>query len=269
MKRKILNDRDIRWLGKEVTRLSYDMIFRDEESGVSLVDEERIGAGGETAGARTGADDGFPAGAGRGQPGEETASEKRFSREEVDRLLEEKEREWREKMEKTCQEVYRLGKEEGVKTGFDQGVEEAGRISAALEEGVSGAVAEWKERARLLDPGLLDLAFDISEKILERFDSSPAGRSHLENELAPLLQRLDEATHPVLRVSEKDLPHLEELRKRVAPEIPVVFRVDETLRPGEYRLESDREAVVRSARQMLEDFRKSLSLPGWDEEKGE
>jgi len=257
MKRKVLNDGDVRWQGVETTKLSYDMIFREEEA--KELNRQRYSRRGDGTGS---ADRSF-GNSWHDDDIAEAEGEKLYSEEDVEALLAEKDREWSDRLEETCRKTYQLGLKEGEKVGREKTADELSRISRKLEEGFERAHQEWRERTRLLESGLLDLVFDIAEKVLKYPAERPEDRSYLDSEVGELMQRLDETLNPVLWVSEEDSVHLEQLKERVAPELPVVIRVSDSCKPGEYRLETDREVVVRDYRKMLEDFRLSLSLPSW------
>ncbi|MDI6401984.1 FliH/SctL family protein [Balneolaceae bacterium ANBcel3] len=152
---------------------------------------------------------------------------------------------------------YKLGREEGYS---DAGAEMDQRI-ASLRQAYMEAIQAWEAQQKLLKPGLLNLVFDIAEKILGIPVTNGAMRNKLEEELSILFQQIEKESRPVLWVSAEDFDFVESLQEKYAEKTGVVLRIGKQCNPGEFQLETNQEKVVRDFRQMLHDFKESLILP--------
>ena len=115
----------------------------------------------------------------------------------------------------------------------------------------------------MLDAGVLDLAFELAESILEIPVENPEIRKAMSAELEPVLRRVDESTRPVLWVSETDEDFVLALKEDNAPRTPIQIRIDKTLNTGEFKLETSRESIVHKFKTLLQDLKESLNLPSW------
>lgn len=226
MARRIIDNKKINWNDLENSKLNYQMIFEEK---VETLEKE------ETE------EEGF----------------------DIVEVLSRKEREWKKKLEEACKEAYAHGIEEGRKRGADEARAEIDSKLATLENAFAKAHEEWKEKQNYLEPALLDMVFEITEAILEIPVENPAIRTKLEEEIAPLLHKIDDSSKSVLWVSESDFSYIEKLVNEYTPENPVTIRVSKECNPGEFELETSRETIVRSYEKMLGDFKDSLALPSW------
>ncbi len=225
-KPKIIDDRKISWNREETSRLSYEMIFRDELSSDDNESEE-----------------------------EEL---------DIEELLEKKDREWKKKLRQASDEAYQKGIDDGLDQGLEQARSEIDSKLKNLEKAFQEAHREWQERQQILETGLLDLVFEISESILGIPVENPAICEKLEQELGSLLQKVEEHTKPLLLVSETDYEYVQRLKERIATKTTVNIQVDTHFNPGEFQLETNHETVVHKFQTMLNDFKESLSLPSWN-----
>jgi flagellar biosynthesis/type III secretory pathway protein FliH len=225
---KILNDEQIDWQEEDRSRLSYEMIFNQS---VSVNERDR-----------------------KSEEKEEP---------DVEDLLKQQEKEWEAKLEKAQEEAYSRGRKEGLKAGLEEARSEIGSRLSGLEKALAEGHTEWQERQRILDSGLLDLVFEISERILGIPVENPAIRQKLEKELSALLQKVDAETKPLLLVSSEDYEFVEQVKDGVAPGSSTVIKMDKSLNPGEFSLETNHETVIHKFQVLLDDFKDSLSLPPW------
>lgn len=226
MARKIIENKKINWNDLENSKLNYQMIFEEKVEALEKEEAEEEGL-------------------------------------DIVEVLSRKEREWKKKLEEACKEAYAHGIEEGRKRGVEEARTEIDGKLATLENAFSKAHEEWKEKQKFLEPGMLDLAFEITEAILEIPVENPAIRTKLEEEIAPLLHKIDENSKSVLWISESDFTYIEKLVEEYAPGSPITIRISQECNPGEFELETSRETIVRSYEKILGDFKDSLSLPSW------
>ncbi|REL38682.1 hypothetical protein DYD21_01660 [Rhodohalobacter sp. SW132] len=224
MSRRIINNNNISWDQKDQATLSYKMLF-DERTPEEISGSEE-------------------------QP-------------DIEELLAENNRQWEERLRRARKDVYEAALQEGLEQGYKQAAEEIDFKVQRLDSTLKEAHGEWQERQKLLDPGVIDLAFELAESILEIPVENPEIRNSMEAELGPILQRIEETTKPVLWISESDREYINRLKEEYAPGTTIYIRTDKSFNPGEYKLESNRETVVHTFKTMLADLKKSLTLPTW------
>ncbi|HKL18876.1 MAG TPA: FliH/SctL family protein [Halalkalibaculum sp.] len=223
---KILDDKHISWSGNENARLNYQMIFEECEKSNS-----------------------------------DTFSET----EEVDleALIHQTNLEWENKLEKARKEAFSEGLQKGKEQGFEQAGNEIEEKISTLKQAFTQAHSEWRQRQEFLEPGLLDLVFDISESILGIPVSNPAIREKLDRELDEALREIDEEAKTQLWVSESDYQYVEKLANMNIYPGSINIQISKECNPGEFKLENNRETIIHNFRVMLKDFKESLSLPSW------
>lgn len=223
---RIINNERISWRSEGEDRLNYQMIFEEK-------DPEQ----------------------------EEQIAERQ--RADMEKQLAQRDREWKRKLAEARTKAFNEGKELGLRQGYKEAREEIDGKLSVIEEGLRAAHAEWKERQESLEPGLLDLVFDIAESILGIPVENPAIRDQLDTELGELLQKVDKETRPRLLVSERDYEYVLKLKDRHCPNSTVSIRASDRCNPGEFELDTDRETMVRNFQTMLRDFADNLTLPSW------
>lgn len=176
----------------------------------------------------------------------------------------ERDTKWKLKVEKTREVAFSEGYEEGLAAGYAKAQSELESKLDFINETIHVGQEHWKNRQELLDPGLLDLAFEIAESILGFPIEHPELKKSLELSLVPLFERIDNQSKPVLLVAETDFEYIQLLKNEYAPESFLKVRIDKNCRPGEYRFESTEEVVIKSAMNTIKEFRKNLAIPSWE-----
>jgi flagellar biosynthesis/type III secretory pathway protein FliH len=223
---KVLQNNQISWFNKGSKRLNYQMIFNESE--VKNEEDEYT---------------------------EETT--------DINKLLDERDARWKRKLEQVRTEAYAEGFNAGQAEGIETARAEVNEKLWVIREALGQAHAEWKSRQQLLEPGLLDMVFEISESILGIPVENPAIREYLEEKLAPLLQKINEQSKPILWVCEDDLEFVQALKDDFSKSMVLNMQISEEFNPGEFRLETQEETVVHNFREMLDEFKKTLALPSW------
>jgi flagellar biosynthesis/type III secretory pathway protein FliH len=136
---KVLQNSQIKWFNEGNTRLNYQTIFNEPE----LETEEN-------------------------EYQEESA--------DINQLLDERDVKWKRKLEQVRAEAYAEGLDAGRTEGIEQARSEIDQKFALISEAVDEANQKWEQRQECLEPGLLDLAFEISESILGIPVENPAIR---------------------------------------------------------------------------------------------
>ena len=172
-------------------------------------------------------------------------------------------RSWKKRLAKARKEAFEKGRNQGYQEGFDEAEQQVDDKLDRLEDLVEKAHREWKEQHQLLNPGLLDLVFDMVEKIVGLPVENPAIREQLEEKLSGLLHETEGNIKPQLWVSEQDYRFVEELVEKYAPELSLSIRINEDCNPGEFEFETQKETVVYRFREKLADLKENMTLPSW------
>lgn len=221
---KVLSNQQIKWYDEGTTRLNYQLIFNEAK---------------------------------------EDSKESLYNENEIKKRLESRDAAWKKKLQQAKKEAYK----DGFEAGKQEGIQEAGKeIDAKLNvirNAIEDGHAEWKQRQEIIEPGMLDLVFEISESILGVPVRDEKIRKQLLETLRPIFQKLDESCKPIIKVCEKDLEPVKALKEEYAPKMTMHFEVNEDCNPGEFILDTDDETIVHKFREMLKEFKKNLSLPTW------
>lgn len=181
----------------------------------------------------------------------------------VKKLIQKRDEKWNKRLEKARQEMFKKGHEKGFKEGYLEAEKQIDQKLSKIENMIKKAHEEWNQRQKLINPGLLDLAFDIVEKIVGSPIDNPQIYQQLEEELSVLLHQSDNEIKPLLRISEEDYEFVEEIIKKYAPELSISLRISGECNPGEFEFETEKETIVHRFRKKVLDFKENLSLPSW------
>lgn len=225
--KKYIEQDTIHWQSQKVSKLNYDTIFSDSD---------------------------------KGNESEAFMAEI----ESLKKQLAEQERSWQSKLRKmevsSYERGYLKGKEVGKKEAEDLFEDKLNRLQSLFEK----SHEEWKEIWSELEPGILDLIFDISEEILGIPVTSDKMKEIVTQQLNRLLQKMDDEYKASIIISENDTDLLSELIQEYENRLTVRLTTDSELNPGEFKFETKREQVVRDFKKQLKDFKESLNLPTWD-----
>lgn len=220
---KVLDHSQVQWYSDESMRLNYQLIFNDRAQ-------------------------------------EETKPE---IQEDITELIAERDFRWKNKLKAAKEEAFKQGWQEGFTAGRTEASGEIDQKLAAIKDALVQAQSAWQQQQKMLEPGILDLSFHIAERILGIPVENPEIRNEMEMRLAELLQKLDNHSKPLLFISETDFEYVNKLKAEYAPHTPVNIRAEKGIKPGEFRLETRNETVIRDFKAMLDDFRQSLTVPSW------
>ncbi|HYX07433.1 MAG TPA: hypothetical protein VE912_11930 [Bacteroidales bacterium] len=230
---KILNGDQISWYLDDVARLDYRMAFENE--GIINNDHDK------------GSSD----------------SEEQIEKVDVRALLKERDEKWKKRLKKVSEDSFKRGFKKGEQQGIEKTRKEMDERFDKLEYMFNQAHEEWVKRHEILNPGVLDLVFDIVDAIVDIPIEHTKMKEYLEKELSALLHNLDEGVKPVLNICEDDYEFVAKLVKKYAPEITVDIRKSSNCNPGEFELDTEKETVVYKFKEMVGDFKEDLTLPTW------
>jgi flagellar biosynthesis/type III secretory pathway protein FliH len=224
---KVIDNDKITWNQKDSAKLDYRMIFEDHDA----EKEKKI---------------------------------KEQKKAEIREILKENDAEWESELKKASEKAYQKGLSQGLEQGYQDAQKEIDEKFKSLEKAFTSAYEEWSQRQKELEPGLLDTAFYLAEKIVGIPIENDQIRIRMEKELSGLLRKLDTESRPTILVSKCDYDFAEKLIKKNNPETLVHLGVSDECNPGEFVFETEREMVVQKFRLILNEFRKNLtSLPTW------
>ena len=226
----ILHTDDINWYEEDENRLDYDLAFNGE---------------------------------GYKKTGRDKSEEKPENKVDVKKLIKKRDDKWEQRLAKAREEAFEKGRKRGYEDGFNEAEQQVDEKLNRLEELVEKAHQDWTRRHKLLNPGLLDLVFDMVEKIVGIPVENPQIREQLEEKLSALIYETDEEIKPQLWVSKKDYRFVEGLVEKYAPELSLSIRVSEDCNPGEFEFETQKETVVHRFREKLADLKDNMTLPSW------
>lgn len=230
-KQRILNTEEIDWYEEDENRLDYEVVF---------------------------------GGNGHQKDAKEKSSEASNERQvDVKKLIQKRNKKWEKRLRKARTEAFRKGRKQGREEGYQKAEKEIDNKISRLENLIKKAHNDWTRRHQMINPGLLDMAFDVVEKIVGLPVENPKIREQLEEELSLLLHDIDNETKPLLWVSEKDYQFVEKLVDEYAPELSLTIRISEDCNPGEFEFETKHETIVHNFMEKLNDLKENLSLPSW------
>jgi flagellar assembly protein FliH len=228
---KILHTEDLNWYEEQENRLDYDLAFD--------------GKGYKKSGKNSD----------EHQPQE--------SQVDVKQLIEKRNEKWEKRLNKAKEEAYAEGYEQGHEDGYQEAEQQIDEKLGQLEQLIQKSHEDWKKRHKMINPGLLDLVFDMVEKIVGLPVENPEIRNHLEDELSVLLYESEDNLKPQLFVSLRDYEFVEEMVEEYAPELSLSIRVSDDCNPGEFEMETKKETVVYRFSEKLSDLKENLTLPSW------
>lgn len=228
---KVLHTEEINWYEEEEDRLEYDLAF--DGKGYKNADKD--------------------------------SEKKQFDKSQVDvkKLIAKRDEKWEKRLAKAKEKAFKEGFQQGQEEGAQKAEEEIDGKLKKLELVLKQAHQEWKKRHAMINPGLLDLVFDMVEKIVGLPVENPDIRQQMEDELSVLLYETDNDIKPQLWVSEKDYKFAEDLVEKYAPQLSLSIRVSSDCNPGEFEFETKKETVVHRFREKLSDLKENLTLPSW------
>jgi len=177
---------------------------------------------------------------------------KNLIREREKQLLEEKEAE----LESVKKEAYSQGFESGRKKAKGEMNSSIGSVLKALKS-VDAHVDELMNQVK---PHIATMVFELAEKILALPVKNEILNERVTNEIEQIINDLESNTRVTVDVAESDLKIVESRIEAMPNADHIVLRASSELNPGEYRVDTNREQIVKQFRKNLQDFRESVNL---------
>lgn len=190
----------------------------------------------------------------------EKEQEELYTAGQVKQILVEKEEEWNLKLESEV----KAASESAFREGFESGVKKARK---ELNDSVSSVMSALKsvdshleELMNQVKPHIANMAFDIAEKILALPVKNEILNERVTNEIEQIINDLESNTRVIVDVAESDLETVREKLGDMQRTEHIVLRASAELQSGEYRVDTNREQIVKQFRKKLKDFRESITL---------
>ncbi len=159
-------------------------------------------------------------------------------------------------------------KQKAVKQGYEAGFADGEAKARSLireqirpaELALQEAVLYMQQYAEQLKPELLELVFLLAAKVVGVPVDSPELKNLIAIEIQSYLQELAEKTSVHIRVADRDFDTVQHVVQDTPAKNAIEIIRDASLKPGEYRIETNFEMISRSLEQRLDDFRKSAGL---------
>lgn len=210
-------------------KLSYDMLF-ENSSGMEEVDTASI-------------------------PEPQT-----FTTEEMEAQLEQRDKEWEKRLEEARAKANDRGYEKGFIEGKAKAQEEFAEQLAGIEDMMTSIDQEFNCALEELKPHMAGLVFDMTEKVLDVPFRHPQMQQRVEDEIALLVENLDEQLHIKVTVAEEDFSVIKKAFDAYGDMNHFSLRADESHNPGEYTVETKKERIIKSFKKMVADFKESVSF---------
>jgi len=194
-------------------------------------------------------------------------SEEIYTAEQVKNLIKEREEYWLKEKEaelKTAKEkAYREGFKAGQKKAGDEMNTSIDSVLKALKS-VDTHVNELMDQVK---PHIASMVFELAEKILALPVKNKLLNERVTNEIEQIINDLESNTRVTVDVAESDLKTVRKRMKDLPNADHIVLRASNDLNPGEYRVDTNREQIVKQFRKNLQDFRESVNLTDDSENK--
>lgn len=227
MESKVIDSEQLNFSGKSFARLSYEMLFEDQDEGEG---EERS---------------------------LETAVES-ISKEELTERLRKAEEQWQKRLEeekeKTARAAYKRGRNKGRKEAESAIDEKVSGLKAALEE-ADRKIGELMDE---LKPVMAQMVFDLAEKVVRVPVADKEIRRKVSDEIVEILEELEENIRVKIHVSKEDYELVSKELEECGDKIEL--KASEELNPGEYTVDTRKERVVKRFTKILNDFKESVAL---------
>lgn len=215
-------------------RLSYDMIFKAES-----------GNGDQKSG-----------------NGEHYIDQKVDIQEKMDALN----RKWEDRLvrekNKSAEKAYKEGYEKGNKEACEQ-MEAQIQL---LKESLEAYDLRLHQMVDELKPHLINMVFNLAEKVLDIPVQDDRLNEQIRGEITHHLDEIEEGTRAIITIG----PAHEQIAKKLLDNEQnnqsLEMRVSEDLKPGEYRIETKFEKVIRDYKKQLNDLRETVGIGDHDKE---
>lgn len=174
--------------------------------------------------------------------------------------LERNNREWAARLAEEKQKAVKQGYEAGLADGEVKARSVIREQLKPAEMALQEASLYLQQFTSMLKPDLLELVFLLAAKVVGVPVENPSLTAQITAEIEKYLNELKDRPSIQIRVADFDFESVQHLLHETEVKNPIEIIRDASLKPGEYRLETNLEMVSRSLAQRLDDFRKEAGL---------
>lgn len=189
-----------------------------------------------------------------------------YTYEEVQELLQEKQQLWEEeypkRVEKDIEQARVLALEQGRIEAQRSFEDHIGKMMKSLSDEKKILEDRFQHYLQELKPLLIDLVFELAEKIIGAAPANSALAEQLELHVQRMIDNLKEDETAMLEVSEHDYPYISNAFDTLSNKIDITLVSDSSLQSGEFRFKTEELQIMKIYRKMLHDFRESVTDNG-------
>jgi len=215
-------------------RISYDMIFKTESGN----GDQKSGNGEQYTEQRVDIQEKLDA----------------LNRKWEDRLVREK--------NKSAEKAYR----EGFIKGNKEACEQMETQIEMLNESLEAYDLRLHQMVDKLKPHLINMVFDLAEKVLDIPVQNDRLNERIQGEITSHLDEIEEGTRAIITIGPAHEEIVKNLLDNGQNNQSLEMRVSENLKPGEYRIETKFEKVIRDYKKQLNDLRETVGIVDHDKE---
>lgn len=196
-----------------------------------------------------------------------------YTHAEVEELLKAREEEMEERFSERLElevqrvkiEATELGRVEAERSMEDQ----FGRMMQSLSDEKRLFEDQFQAHLQEIKPVLINLVFELAEKIIGVATVDSELRSQLAVHLQSMIDTLKENEPAILEVSEHDYTFISNAFDSLSKKIDITLVSDSDLQSGEFRLKTEEKQIMKIYRKILSDFRESVTLNGAHNDQNE
>jgi len=186
--------------------------------------------------------------------------------EELEQLLKQQEQEFEEKLKIERESARQQGYKQGFDEGYQTAEEELEKSLAPLQKSIDESKKAISEITNGIKPYMAELVFELAENVLRQPVNNKKLRNDTEAELSRILEEIQGQLKIKIEISPADYIMVEELVKAYRKESEIEIRKKDSLNPGEYRVSTNKEFVIKEFRKILRDFKDHVAITNNEED---
>lgn len=167
-------------------------------------------------------------------------------------------------MAKKVKEERKNAREEGYEKGFAEGKsraeQECLKQMAHFEEIVEQIDNECNQMMEELKPQVTELVFDITEKVLDIPFKHQELQKRAREEVSEIIEQLDDELQIKVTLSKADFEKIQPAFENNEEKDHISLQADEEFNQGEYKVETKKEYINKRFKEIIADFRESVSF---------
>jgi len=186
--------------------------------------------------------------------------------EELERLLKKQKQEFEEKLKLEKENARKKGYEQGFNEGYQAAEEKLEKSLAPLHKSIEETKHAISEITDGVKPYMAELVFELAENVLRQPVKNAKLRNDTEKELSRILEEIQGQLKIKIEISPEDYLMVEEIVKAYRKESEIEIRKKDSLNPGEYRISTNKEFVIKEFRKILRDFKDHVAITNQQED---